>query len=219
MPKEIAATEYEPIVAVVARFAEGGSTNDIGEALGATIGRRTLQRRLAELVAEGRLLQTGRGPSTRYRVAEAPPAHHAPAAGGDASERLSLSENGADVRRLVQVAIHERPPVGYNRAFLEAYQPGVTWYLTDEMRRHLRNLGTSWDRDHVAGTYARQLYQRLLVDLAWNSSRLEGNTYSLLETARLLETGEAAAGKDAAEAQMILNHKAAIELLDRKSVV
>ena len=53
----------------------------------------------------------------------------------------------------------------------------------------------------------------MLIDLSWNSSRLEGNTYSLLETERLLELGEAAEGKDALEAQMILNHKAAIELL------
>jgi len=52
-----------------------------------------------------------------------------------------------------------------------------------------------------------------LIDLSWNSSRLEGNTYSLLETERLLEFGENAEGKDALEAQMILNHKAAIELL------
>jgi Fic family protein len=53
----------------------------------------------------------------------------------------------------------------------------------------------------------------LLIDLSWNSSRLEGNTYLLLETERLLELGEAAEGKEAQEAQMILNHKAAIELL------
>jgi Fic family protein len=59
----------------------------------------------------------------------------------------------------------------------------------------------------------RQIFSRLLIDLSWNSSRLEGNTYSLLETERLLELGEAAEGKDALEAQMILNHKAAIELL------
>jgi hypothetical protein len=35
-----------------------------------------------------------------------------------------------------------------------------------------------------AGTYARQIPDRLLIDLAWNSSRLEGNTYSLLDTRR-----------------------------------
>ena len=64
-----------------------------------------------------------------------------------------------------------------------------------------------------AGTYVRQVLDRLLIDLSWNSSRLEGNTYSLLETQRLFEFGENAEGKAAADAQMILNHKAAIEML------
>jgi fido (protein-threonine AMPylation protein) len=64
-----------------------------------------------------------------------------------------------------------------------------------------------------AGTYVRQIAHRLLIDLSWNSSRLEGNTYSLLETERLLSSGEAAVGKNALEAQMILNHKEAIEFL------
>lgn len=52
-----------------------------------------------------------------------------------------------------------------------------------------------------------------MIDLSWNSSRLEGNTYSLLETERLLELGEAPEGKDVLEAQMILNHKGAIEFI------
>ena len=63
------------------------------------------------------------------------------------------------------------------------------------------------------GPYARKIHERLLIDLSWNSSRLEGNTYSLLDTQRLIELGEAAEGSDARETQMILNHKAAIELL------
>ena len=58
---------------------------------------------------------------------------------------------------------------------------------------------------------------RLLIDLSWNSSRLEGNTYSRLETERLLDIGEYAEGKDAEDAQMILNHKGAIELLSDPS--
>ena len=74
-------------------------------------------------------------------------------------------------------------------------------------------MGRSPDGQRPAGTYARKIYSRLLIDLSWNSSRLEGNTYSLLETERLLELGEAAEGKDARVAQMILNHKSAIELL------
>ena len=60
---------------------------------------------------------------------------------------------------------------------------------------------------------ARQVMGRLLIDLSWASSYLEGNTYSLLETERLISFGQAAEGKDALETQMILNHKQAIEFL------
>jgi Fic family protein len=63
------------------------------------------------------------------------------------------------------------------------------------------------------GTYARQVLDRLIIDLTWNSSRLEGSTYSLLETDRLLILGKALDPNRAVEAQMILNHKAAIEFL------
>jgi len=65
----------------------------------------------------------------------------------------------------------------------------------------------------AAGTYAKQILSRLLIDLSWNSSRLEGNTYSFLDTRRLIEFGEEAEGRDRLEAQMIVNHKDAIEFL------
>ena len=68
-------------------------------------------------------------------------------------------------------------------------------------------------RSQPAGTYARDILNRLLIDLSWASSRLEGNTYTRLETQYLIEFGRAAEGKDQREAQMILNHKAAIEML------
>jgi hypothetical protein len=64
-----------------------------------------------------------------------------------------------------------------------------------------------------AGTYARDILNRLLVDLSWASSLLEGNTYNRLDTQNLIDFGQAAKGKDAQETQMILNHKAAIEML------
>lgn len=64
-----------------------------------------------------------------------------------------------------------------------------------------------------AGTYGRAVLNRLLIDLSWASSHLEGNTYTRLDTRELIEHGRAAQGKAALETQMILNHKAAIELL------
>lgn len=98
-------------------------------------------------------------------------------------------------------------------SFLESYRPNHTQYLPTETREHLSKLSHSPAEEMPAGTYARQILGRLLIDLSWNSSRLEGNTYSLLETERLLELGESADGKTAQDAQMILNHKAAIEML------
>jgi len=74
-------------------------------------------------------------------------------------------------------------------------------------------LGRSPAMERTAGTYARDVLSRLMIDLSWASSRLEGNTYTRLETQNLIEFGHAADGKDQREAQMILNHKDAIEFL------
>ena len=207
------------IVHTVARLPDGGSVDVVRDALDIGIGRRTLQRRLAALVTRGRLVRTGRGPGTRYRVPTGE-ADTSPSPGSSgtrdtasAEYNIPLSEEGAAISRSVRAPIQLRPPVGYRREFLDDYRPGVTWYLPAATRERLLALGDSPDREHPAGTYARKLHERLLLDLSWNSSRLEGNTYSLLDTRRLIEFGEAAAGNDARETQMILNHKAAIELL------
>ena len=103
--------------------------------------------------------------------------------------------------------------MGYGRELLEAYRPNHTEYLPQEIRAHLHNIGRTPEGERAAGTYARDILGRLLIDLSWASSRLEGNTYTRLDTQNLIELGQAAAGKDRREAQMILNHKAAIELL------
>ena len=109
--------------------------------------------------------------------------------------------------------MQHRTPVGYRRSFLDSYRPNTTFYLPAALRAELQALGQVAAHNEPAGTYARSIANRLLIDLSWNSSRLEGNTYSLLETERLLSAGDAAEGKGALEAQMILNHKAAIEFL------
>lgn len=57
------------------------------------------------------------------------------------------------------------------------------------------------------------MLDRPLIDLSWASSRLDGNTYSRLDTQNLIQFGLVVEGKDQLEAQMILNHKAAIEML------
>ncbi len=53
----------------------------------------------------------------------------------------------------------------------------------------------------------------MAIDLSWKSSQIEGNTYSLLETERLLKDKETASGKTKEEAIMLLNHKEAIDFI------
>jgi len=126
---------------------------------------------------------------------------------------IPLSKESETLLKYVSQSLHARTPVGYNQNFLQSYKPNRTFYLTESQRAELWKTGTVENKIQPAGTYARNILNRLLIDLSWNSSRLEGNTYSLLETKRLIELGENAAGKDASEAQMILNHKGAIEYI------
>lgn len=217
MPKRIPDQEFEPILAALAEFPDGASIDRIIGTLVANLPRRTLQRRLAKLVEQGRVRVAGKGRATRYHLS-------APAASsrvelprveakGHVESYVPTTREGDEVRALVRQPLQARQPVGYNRDFLDAYRPNETWYLTGAHRLRLLELGQSSNSERPAGTYAREIANRLLIDLSWNSSRLEGNTYSLLETERLLELGESAEGKDAREAQMILNHKTAIDLL------
>jgi Fic family protein len=126
---------------------------------------------------------------------------------------VPINAESEEIKNAVRKPLHERNPVGYNRSFLDDYRPNDSFYLSQKTREHLSNIGQSPDSNLPAGTYVRNIFNRLLIDLTWNSSRLEGNTYSLLETDRLLDLSIAADGKDAIETQMILNHKVAIELL------
>ena len=174
--------------------------------------RRSLQRYLAALTQESRLLAEGSARARRYRMAQSaqlPPATAPLAKAAD----IPLSPGGEQVWISVRRPIAQRQPVGYQRAFLDDYRPNVTHYLPQTLRARLHQLGRSPVGDRPAGTYARQVLDRLLIDLSWSSSRLEGNTYSRLDTQNLIQFGQAAAGKDQLEAQMILNHKAAIEML------
>lgn len=216
MPKRIPTNALDAVLRAVERFPQGGSIEEITGTLEFRLPRRTLQRRLALLVEQKRLTVEGGGRGSRYRTAVVTKEATQPA--GEKREAygevyVPISHEAEAIKRAVREPIQNRRPVGYNRAFLDAYRANETFYLSLEIRRHLAELGHSPEGELPAGTYARQIFNRLLIDLSWNSSRLEGNTYSLLETERLLELGEAAEGKDAREAQMILNHKAAIELL------
>jgi hypothetical protein len=177
---------------------------------------RTLQFWLKHLVEAGRLTREGEARATRYslpRARQDSVAHAATAPTGADQVVISLSKASETTRMYLSQPLAARKPAGYNREFLESYRPNVSFYLSGEERVRLAEIGRPNFAEAAAGTYAKQVLNRLLIDLSWNSSRLEGNTYSRLDTKRLIDFGEEAQGRDRLEAQMILNHKDAIEFL------
>jgi Fic family protein len=60
-------------------------------------------------------------------------------------------------------------------------------------------------------------WERLVVELSWKSSKIEGNTYSLLDTEKLLLENQPAKNKSRSETQMILNHKEALDFIHENS--
>lgn len=155
-----------------------------------TAGEATVWRHLKVLLVARKIEVEGRGPATRYRLAGA-----------------------ASVRAHLATPWNQRPVVFYKKSFLDAYVPNKTFYLSEMERQALREAGTPNLPPMAAGTYAKRILERLLVDLSWASSRMEGNTYNILDTERLIRFGEEAKGKERKEAVMILNHKDAIQYL------
>ena len=148
---------------------------------------QTVWRTLKRLVAEGHLKITGNGRSTGYILA-----------------------GPSMVRAHLRVPYNRRKPVFYRMDFINDYIPNQTFYLSETDRLRLHEAGRPVPQP-TAGTYAIRILERLLVDLSWASSRMEGNTYDILETERLIRFGQEVSGRETREAVMILNHKEAIQ--------
>ncbi len=214
MPRKIPEEELEAIAAIVASRPDGIGISAIREGLDVVLTDRMILNRLKRLAEEGRVASTGAKRGKRYLPTVGPESETGEAhpsvlpAGG-----VRLSADAEVIKQSISRPASERTPVGYQSELLMSYEPNTTAYLPDELRQELTEMGQVGQTNLPAGTYLRQVMDRLLIDLSWNSSRLEGNTYSLLDTQLLFERGESAEGKEAEETQMILNHKAAIEML------
>ena len=102
----------------------------------------------------------------------------------------------------------------FNFDLIRETLPQVDIFTAEEMKRlevahqaFLKNMATLSEVEY------RKEMERLGVDLSWKSSQIEGNTYSLLETERLLKEKLTAAGKTKEEAVMLLNHKDALDFV------
>lgn len=211
MPKQIPETELDAIIEAVGQFPEGAAVSEVRGVLDIELSRRTMQRRLARLVKAGRLETLGEGRAQRYRVSFLPDEAN-PRATREHDDTVRLPPS-ADVKDAREQTARTWQPAVCNPDLLSAYQPNRTFYLDESTRCRLWGLGRSSDTRQSTNTPLQKTHPRWVTDLIWNSSRLEGNTYSLLETCQFLHTGQPAGSKDHHDTQMIMNHKAAIDLL------
>ena len=169
-------TDTPDLYASLAAQAAGLSLTEL-QMLHPQMARRTLQRRIEALLHAGRIEARGMGRAGRYVAWAAAPAGTAARPCGDWTTLIPLSEDSRDILSYIDQPLMARKPVGYQRDFLDRYEPNRSFYLSLSLRQQLHRLGRTAQLNQPAGTYSRSILNRLLIDLSWASSQLEGNTY------------------------------------------
>ena len=174
------------------------SSTEIFEGTGQIAAYATVRRDLAKLVDDGVLLLVGKGKSSRSMLSPAyalfPP----------------IDLNAYFGKEIDERQIHE----SYNFDLIEKTLSGVPLFTRSEITYlDARQKVFAENLSKLSAAQYRKEMERLGVDLSWKSSQIEGNTYSLLETERLLLEKETAAGKSKDEAVMLLNHKDALDFI------
>ena len=213
----------EFIAGVVSEHAEGIGIARLHQALfarGGNINRRTLQRRLARLARDGRISAEGRNSARVYRSRAIAPVHRVEEPGAHYDVEIvhvPVSREGKEIRAQIRKPLSRRHRVGFDRKFLESYEPGLSRYLPAPVLCRLHEIGRTVETgSEGVGIHARSVLNRLRVDFAWASSRLEGCTYTRPEAETLMASGKPAPGRHLLETRMILNHVAAITMLAEK---
>ena len=176
----------------------GSSRSEIEAGMNLTESPATVKRILSSLVENGTALVSGQGRATRYSVS--PQAH------------VTMELN---IDTYFQKETDEREvQTSFNFDLINETLPKVELFTAEEKER-LNALQAQFTRNLEGITPAeyRKEMERLGIDLSWKSSQIEGNTYSLLETERLLKDKQTASGKTKEEAVMLLNHKDALDFV------
>ena len=158
----------------------------------------TMKRLLSAAVKEGNIETVGRGPATKYKLT--PQAH--------VTMPLDLAtyfDKDIDEREVQE---------SFNFDLIRYVLPEVEIFTKEELEvLNAAQMEFEKNTEGMTELEYRKEMERLGVDLSWKSSQIEGNTYSLLETERLLKDKQTASGKTKEEAVMLLNHKDALDFV------
>ncbi|GMX58754.1 MAG: hypothetical protein MCSN_4080 [Candidatus Microsyncoccus archaeolyticus] len=160
----------------------------------------TVKRILSELVKKDFLIVSGSGRSTNY----------------------SVSINGRvffDVNAHEYCSVDPDKRYGFKKYNFELFSSFPKELFTKEELDKLNNATTKYElklKDFPPSLQKKEL-ERFIIELSWKSSKIEGNTYTLLDTEKLILENQVAAGKTIEETQMILNHKDAFNFIYENS--
>ena len=174
------------------------SSKEIHGGINEELGYATVKRILQNLLSENLIDISGKGKGTKYTISQA----------------YDLLRS-IDVEHYFQKEIDERKiRGGFNFTLINETLRRVSIFTETELNRllELQNQYKLKSSQLSINEYNNAL-ERLSIDLSWKSSQIEGNTYSLLETEKLIKEKETAAGKTKDEATMLLNHKKVLDFI------
>ncbi len=190
--------EIENLILEFLKQNAGTSSEEIRQGISDKKSIATIKRVLSKLVAKKLISSIGRGKATRYEL----------------SPYYNLFRE-IDIQDYYEKEIDERTIIeNFNFSLLTEIFPATKLFSKDELNL-LTGLQKEFEKNisELSKFEIKKEFERLAIDLSWKSSQIEGNTYSLLETERLLKEKETAAGKSKEEAVMLLNHKEAIDFI------
>ena len=166
MPKITHQAEFIHLQELIAKHPQGIAIDALMRALGGTVQRRSLQRRLATLVERGQIEMVGNARSVRYHPVsrarkgllkeDADQVEQVPA-----QIYVPLSAEAERIKAYVRQPRHLRSPVGYQLSFLEQYHPNQTPYLSKDLCAQLHAIGRSPAEQTPAGTFARNILNQI----------------------------------------------------------
>lgn len=174
------------------------SRDEIAQGIGFEGSDATMKRLIATAIQNGDIIVEGKARATRYCLS---------------AQALLLMPLNLDTY-FAQDVDERQVQTSFNFDLICTQLPTVSLFSNEEMAllqelqvEFRRHVGEMTDNEY------RKEMERLGIDLSWKSSQIEGNTYSLLETERLLRESKTADGKTKEEAVMLLNHKDALRFI------
>lgn len=174
------------------------SSKELHENIDISVSYATFKRLLSKLILENFLISVGQGKATKYLI----------------SPTYELLEP-IDINRYYEKEIDEREVKEvFNFTLIKEVIAKHSVFTKEELKT-LNELQKKFTNNisQLSEKEFKKEFERLAIDLSWKSSQIEGNTYSLLETERLLKDKETASGKSKEEAIMLLNHKEALDFI------